>query len=84
MAFAPIATREPAREVPDALSQINISPGTPSAPSDASERGFAFGMLVGIAILILIVVLLVFLVGPRVFNGTTNYRSMLDLLPLVT
>ena len=62
------------------MGQVNINPSTPSGPS---ESGFATGMLVGIAILILIVVVLVFLAGPRIFNTNTNPRSLLDVPALV-
>ena len=62
------------------MGQVNVNPSTPTGPSD---RGFGTGMLVGIAILILIVVVLIFLAGPRIFNPSTNPRSLLDALALV-
>jgi hypothetical protein len=40
-------------------------------------------MLVGIAILILVVVVLIFLAGPRIFNTNTNQRSLLDAPAIV-
>jgi hypothetical protein len=62
------------------VGQVNINPSTPGG---STERGVATGMLVGIAILILIVVVLIFLVGPRIFNGNTNPRSEFEALALV-
>jgi hypothetical protein len=38
------------------------------------------GMLVGIASVILIVVVLSFLAGPRIFNANTNQRTSLKRL----
>jgi hypothetical protein len=62
------------------VGQVNVDPNT---PGESTERGVATGMLVGIAIIILIAVVLIFLLGPRIFNGNTNPRSLLDALPLV-
>jgi hypothetical protein len=80
-AFASRATRANRAGGASSVGQINISS---SSPGQSTERGIATGMLVGIAIIILIVVVLIFLVGPRVLNGNTNYRSLLDALSLVT
>ena len=62
------------------MGQVNINPSNPSGPS---ESGFGTGMLVGIAILILVVVVLIFFAGPRIFNPSTNPRSLFDALALV-
>lgn len=62
------------------MGQINVNPSTPTGPT---ESGFGMGLLVGIAILLLVVVLLVFLAGPRIFNSNTQQRSLWDAPALV-
>lgn len=62
------------------MGQVNVNPNTPGGPT---ERGIATGILVGVALLLLIVVVLIFLAGPRIFNGNTNPKSELEALALV-
>jgi hypothetical protein len=64
------------------MGQINVNPpGGPVVVHD--EGGFSAGMIIGIILVILIVLVLAFYAGPRIFNPGTNPRSFLDILTFV-
>jgi hypothetical protein len=64
------------------MGQVNVNPpGGPIVVHD--EGGFSAGMIIGIILVILIVLVLAFYAGPRIFNPGTNTKSLLDVLGLL-
>ena len=64
------------------MGQVNVKPPA-GGPVIHDEGGFSAGMIIGIILIILIVLVLAFYAGPRIFNPGTNPRSFLDILTFV-
>ena len=64
------------------MGQVNVNPPA-GGPVIHDEGGFSAGMIIGIILIILIVLVLAFYAGPRIFNPGTNPRSFLDTLTFV-